>query len=767
MAAVSEHGPRAGNTGWRSRGGRVLRPFRYPARWASLLAAIAAVVLVFPGLSLSYLAWFALVPALLLFARAGTAREAVARGWWFGAGYLISMLSWMAPQIGPGLLVTGAVFGGLWAPFAAFARLLLPPGPRAWSRLGLSMALLPAAWLIPEWARSYQGLGGPWDLYGASQWQHPAVLSLAAVGGVWLVSVALVIANVAITAALGALVPGLLGPGERPAPRASGRRASGRRALLAAAGLAALVAAAGSGPLAFALTAPFPPARSVTIAMIQPGIINDDALRTHASQALSATISQPGSLGAGKPDLIVWGESSIAEDLTLPSSAPLLRQIEALSVHSGSEILVSQDATPPGKGHEKWAVLVAPAGIKGIYAKTRLVPFGEYIPFRQQLGWLTKVSKAAGSNMTPGDGARVLAVTDRAGRPLPVGVLVCFESAFPDMSRVDAGAGAQLLVYQSSTPTFQGTWGPDQHASLAAIRAAETGRPAVQAALTGDTVAFDARGRELAWMGQGAHGVVAVRLALPAGSARTFYDLAGDYVMWAGVALTAIALLVIAGRRRSFLGNTTGAADGHGAQYDADTGQPVAGLASCARHDTAPPDEAAGEGDPRLGGTVSVYGVLQVHSAPPALCPHIEWAVAGTVGVPVSMPWVSQTAAPGTLRAELTWHGKPGTAGAITSALAGWNRLRFEVTEEASEGCDAVRYCYTPGLGTFCAVTSANGDILIPEGRLRAAMSLGATGAATLEKELDKLLGTAWDHELDPFRRAGDGAPVRWLNATG
>src|SRR6201985_3912239 len=102
---------------------------------------------------------------------------------------------------------------------------------------------------------------------------------------------------------------------------------------------------------------------------------------------------------------------------------------------------------------------------------------------------------------------------------------------------------------------------------------------------------------------------------------------------------------------------------------------------------------------------VSVYGVLQVHSAPPALCPHIEWAVAGTVGMPVSMPWVSQPAAPGSLRAELTWRGKPGTAGAITSALSGWNRLRFEVTEEASEGCDAVRYGYTPNLGIFSAVT--------------------------------------------------------------
>ena len=164
---------------------------------------------------------------------------------------------------------------------------------------------------------------------------------------------------------------------------------------------------------------------------------------------------------------------------------------------------------------------------------------------------------------------------------------------------------------------------------------------------------------------------------------------------------------------------------------------------------------------------MSVYGVLQVHSAPPALSPHIEWAVAGAVETAVSMPWVSQPAAPGCVRAELTWHGRPGTAGAITSALAGWNRLRFEVTEESSPGCDAVRYIYTPDLGVFSAVTSANGDILVPENRLRAALTIGATGVSVLEAELARLLGTAWDNELEPFRRAGDGAPVRWLNATG
>ena len=215
-------------------------------------------------------------------------------------------------------------------------------------------------------------------------------------------------------------------------------------------------------------------------------------------------------------------------------------------------------------------------GVKGTYAKTRLVPFGEYIPFRQQLSWLTKVSKAASSNMVPGGGAHLLTATGRDGRPLPIGVLVCFESAFPDMSRVDTDQGAQLIVYQSSTPTFQGTWGPDQHASLGALRAAETGRPVVQAALTGDTVAFDARGRQLAWLDQSGHGVVTVRLALPAAAARTFYDQAGDYVMWTGVAIAALAALVMLGRRRGFLGRGTGISGNRTAEYDTDTGQPVA-----------------------------------------------------------------------------------------------------------------------------------------------------------------------------------------------
>ena len=301
--------------------------------------------------------------------------------------------------------------------------------------------------------------------------------------------------------------------------------------------------------------------------MVQPGIVSNAVQRVDASEVLTAELSRSGKLGGVKPDLIVWGESSTAVDLTLAKNRAQLQKLEALAREDGANLLVSQDATVPGKGHEKWSVLVGPSGIEGIYVKTRLVPFGEYIPFRQQLGWLTRISKAAASNMIPGPGAHLLRPTDREGRPLPAGVLVCFESAFPDMSRVDADLGAQLIVYQSATSTFQGTWGPDQHASLGAVRAAETGRPVVQAALTGVTVGFDDRGRLLAWMGQSSHGVVVVRLGLPATSSRTIYDELGDYVPWAAVGIVLLAALVMFANSRGFPGRSAGVGGGHEAQY--------------------------------------------------------------------------------------------------------------------------------------------------------------------------------------------------------
>jgi len=533
----------------------------------------AVLILAFPVPNLEFLAWFGLVPGLVLIVRSPTAREGGMRAWWLGAGYLIAALYWMTPEIGPAVLLVGAVVGALWIPFGVAAWKLLRP-PVTWPRALAALVVVPSCWLVTEWLRSWQALGGPWAVFGVSQWQHPAVLALAAVGGVWLISFALVMVNVAIVLALESLpqvtlpqvtLPRATLPRAKQLPRVT--PGTSWRPGLAVLGAAVAVVGVGAGPLAFALTPASPVAREATIAMVQPGIVHNAVQRVDASERLTAELSRSGGLSGVRPDLIVWGESSTAVDLTLPENRDQLAKMESLASQDGADLLVNQDTTVPGKGQEKVGVLVSPKGIRGQYIKTRLVPFGEYIPFRQQLGWLTKISRAAASNMIPGTGAHLLYPVDRAGSPLPIGVLICFESAFPDMSRVDTDKGAQLIVYQSATSTFQGTWGPDQHASLSAVRAAETGRPTVQAALTGVTAAFDTRGRLLAWMGQSSHGVVSVRLVLPAVSAKTFYDRAGDYVPWSALVIVILATLVMFANSRGFPGRSAGAKGEHEAQY--------------------------------------------------------------------------------------------------------------------------------------------------------------------------------------------------------
>ena len=155
-------------------------------------------------------------------------------------------------------------------------------------------------------------------------------------------------------------------------------------------------------------------------------------------------------------------------------------------------------------------------------------------------------------------------------------------------------------------------------------------------------------------------------------------------------------------------------------------------------------------------------GVLYVHSCPPALCPHVEWAVAAELGTRARMEWSDQPAAPGQLRAEINWRGRSGTAGRLAAALRGWTVLRYEVTEDPSPGADGERYSVSPTLGVFRATTSVNGDVLVGEDRLRALLAT-ATGPQ-LAAGLDALLGSAWDDELEPYREAGEGAPVTWLH---
>ena len=159
-------------------------------------------------------------------------------------------------------------------------------------------------------------------------------------------------------------------------------------------------------------------------------------------------------------------------------------------------------------------------------------------------------------------------------------------------------------------------------------------------------------------------------------------------------------------------------------------------------------------------------GVVYVHSTPLAVCPHVEWAIARVLTAPVNLRWTAQPLDPGARRAECGWAGRPGTGAELAAALRQWPMIRFEVTEEPSPGADGERFMFAPGHGLFRAATGAAGDIQLGEDRLRAIMASARTPEG-LAHALDTALGTAWDAELEPYRHAGDGAPVTRLTRVG
>ena len=489
----------------------VWRAFAQPLRYAALGAG-ALPILAFPQLNLEFLGWCGLVPGILIMRGAPSAREAAVRGWWLGAGFFLAALYWLVPNIGPALLLVAVVFGALGTGFgvAAWALLRAPLRP---ARALAALAVLPGYWVFTEWARSWQGFGGPWDVLGTSQWQHPAVLALAAVGGVWLISFALVAANTGIAILLLARGMAVRAAGAAGLRRGAGRRAGGlcpqrRRAAGPARHGGAGPAreheqqepAGGREPAAVRAAPRRPPGPDRLGREQRRHRHRPPAGAAAADQAAGRGHRRP---GAGEPGRVPAGWRAI-------EGGPADRAAAA------------SPARTPRRGWSRSA------------STSRCAARSAGSP---------RISQAASSNMVPGDGAHLIQATDRLGRPLPLGVLICFESAFPDMSRVNTDLGAQLIVYQTSDSTFQRSWAPAQHASLSAVRAAETGRPVVQAALTGDTVAFDARGRLLALMPAQQRGVTVVRLGLPPAAARTLYDRLGDYVPWAATGIAALAAI--------------------------------------------------------------------------------------------------------------------------------------------------------------------------------------------------------------------------------
>ena len=495
-----------------------------PERWLAspwrrgLLAAPAGALpmFAFPAPSLWWFAYVALVPWILLVRSAPTAKRAAYDGWLGGLGFMLAVHHWLLPSLNVFTVVIAALLGALWAPWGWLVRRFLGGVPSL-GQVAAALVVLPSGWLMVELVRSWQGLGGPWGLLGSSQWQVGPALRLASVGGVWLLSFLVVTVNVAVAVLV-----------------------SVRRARIPA--VAGLVATAAATSAAWAWS-PRPEVDGTTrIAVVQPGVVEGtDSIekRFAREEALTRTL-------AGQDlDLIVWGESSVGFDLA--DRPDLADRIAALARLTDADVLVNVDARRSDRpGIYKSSVLVGPQGPTGDrYDKMRLVPFGEYVPARSVLGWATSVGKAAGEDRRQGTEQVVMNV----GHGLRVGPMVCFESAFPDMSRHLAQDGAEVLLAQSSTSSFQHSWAPEQHASLAALRAAETGRSMVHATLTGVSAVYGPSGERVgSWLGTDASTTMVYEVPLARGV--TPYVRFGDWPVHA--ALLVLAVLCAAEGARAF-----------------------------------------------------------------------------------------------------------------------------------------------------------------------------------------------------------------------
>ncbi len=410
----------------------------------------------------------------------------------------------LAAYIGVHVGMAGALVVAL-EPFAGWARLLV----------------LPAAWVVCEHLRSFDLFSGfPWGFLGYSVHADGPIAALAALGGVYGLSFLL------------AATAGLLAVGRWRA--------------------AALVVAGGHAlGFALGLTPSAEPSEPRFVGLVQGNIPQqekwdpdraEDAFEAHLQTSRLASL-------AGPLDLLVWPEASIPGLLEVEPSyrrklAELARETRTPLLLGGVGLEVVDPARRQVRYFNSLFLVGRDGAVRDRYDKSRLVPFGEYVPMRPLLGFLSGLATGiASADITPGPGPRLL-VVETLGPDHAVAPLICYEVIYPALVREAVRQGAQLLLNVTNDAWYGRTSAPYQFLAIAALRSAETGRPLLRAANTGVSAIVDA------------HGAVRAETPIfeqhalrgpipPAQRGQTPYTRLGDWVVWASWGI----LIGIGGRR--------------------------------------------------------------------------------------------------------------------------------------------------------------------------------------------------------------------------
>lgn len=445
-------------------------PVHQPSRWWTVALAVCGGVLTwtaFPDLNW----WAAAYPgtALLFLAmRRDSARWNALVGFLWGLAFFAPLITWADDAVGrvPWLALSVAeagfvaLFGALWS----WAR----RGEAVWRRGSLQVVVFTVLWVAIEELRSAVPFGGfPWGRLGFSQADAPAV-ALAWLGGTPAVSAAVA----AVGALLGLAVVGLLRITLLPA--------------LTRAVVAILIAACG-------LLVPLDTrAESGTLAVgavqgnvSNPGLGAFDNRREVLDNHLAGTRALLDTVAPGDLDLVVWPENGT--DIDPQTDASVAADIDSAAQAVGAPLLVGTVEYPDSGGRYNTALLWEPGvGPVARYSKQHPAPFAEYIPLRSLVRPFSSAVDLVSRDMLPGTKPAVIPLkSERLGRTVVVGDVICFEVAYDSIVRQSVRHGAELLVVQTNNASFGYSAESTQQLAMSRLRAVELGRATVQISTVG------------------------------------------------------------------------------------------------------------------------------------------------------------------------------------------------------------------------------------------------------------------------------------------
>ncbi|MGH8900836.1 MAG: apolipoprotein N-acyltransferase [Egibacteraceae bacterium] len=488
-----------------------------------------------PPLDLGWAGLVGLVPLLLLARDVGRERRAVRNGlaWGLLAGLVFfgPLLSWIFPfgviawallVVIQGVSVAGFVAGVAW-----------------WGERRGRAAFAVVLWVALEALRSVWPLGGfGWGVLGYTQHAGGLFLPVARSLGVLGVSTALA-ALAACVEEIGVRVGRSLRAGRVDADAVF---SAARTPLLVA--LSVLVAA-----VLLAGELPTPSGHTLDVAAVQasgtrftsaagaPTVARLDPSRIVqvAGRVLEAT--RP--LAADPPTVTVWPENALDADYTDPRNTQIRAMVtEALGLLGGGTLLTSSFLDGPRPGTLRNATIaVAPDGrVLDSYSKRKLIPFGEYVPFRRWLGGFPPLRQIP-YDQIPGHRPGVF---DVAGAK--VGMVLCYENLFPELVYSEVLTGAEVLVVTTNNTSFGHSPMSRQHLAISQLRAVETGRWVLHAGLSGISGIIDPQGAVHQRTAQFEQAIVRGRLPLVTG--RTPAILLSGWLAWTAVVLAVLAFAV-------------------------------------------------------------------------------------------------------------------------------------------------------------------------------------------------------------------------------